>query len=251
MLLAFIVALQFLTIVRVRESLPFDDETLGRSGAFFPVIGLLIGLVVWGFDQGLSAIVPPALRNIFLVIVLVVISRGLHLDGLADSADGLLGSGDRQRSLAIMKDSRIGAFGALALIGVLLAKLRALDLLTDGHRTPALLLSPMFGRWACVVMAYLAPPAREEGLGAMFVRGTQFRTLLIVHLLLLVAGFLFAGLWTALLFLFLGGLTVGFTRYCTRRLGGVTGDTLGAVGELVETAAFCLFAVLDYGGSPH
>jgi adenosylcobinamide-GDP ribazoletransferase len=245
--ITFIVALQFLTIVRVRENLPFDDDTLGRSGAFFPVIGLLIGLVVWGFDQGLSAIVPPALRNIFLVLVLVVISRGLHLDGLADSADGLLGSSDRQQSLAIMKDSRIGAFGTLALIGVLLAKLRALDLLTDGQRTPALLLSPMFGRWACVVMAYLAPPAREEGLGAMFVRGTQFRTLLIVHLLL-TTGFFFAGLWIALLFLLLGGLTVGFTRYCIRRLGGVTGDTLGAIGELVETAAFCLFAVLDCGG---
>jgi adenosylcobinamide-GDP ribazoletransferase len=242
MLSEFLVALQFLTIVRLRNALPFDESSLGRSGVFFPVVGFLLGLAVWGLDILLSLLAPLALANVFLIIALASLSRGFHLDGLADSADGLLGSADRQRSLAIMKDSRIGTFGALTLIGIVVVKLRALDLLSGVERTHALLLSPMFGRWACVVMAYAAPPAREEGLGALFVRGVQFREVMLASVFVLAIGLLIMGFPNLLFFGLLTGLAWGATRYCERRLGGVTGDTMGAIGEVVETAAFCCFA---------
>ncbi|MBI3303124.1 MAG: adenosylcobinamide-GDP ribazoletransferase, partial [Deltaproteobacteria bacterium] len=120
----FLVALQFLTIVRVKKTLPFSEATLGRAGAFFPLVGLLLGAAVWGLDRGLRPFFPAALSSVLLVAALAVLSRGFHLDGLADSADGLLGSRERQRSLAIMKDSTIGTFGALALIVILLLKVR-------------------------------------------------------------------------------------------------------------------------------
>lgn len=241
----FLVALQFLTIVRLRDALPFDEGTLGRSGAFFPLVGFLLGMAAWGLDILFSLLVPLSLANVFLIAALAGLSRGFHLDGLADSADGLLGSADRQRSLTIMKDSRIGTFGTLALIGIVMLKLRALDLLSGVDRTHALLLSPMFGRWACVIMAYAAPPAREEGLGALFVRGVQFREAMLASIFTLMAGFVLVGFLNLLLLGLLSGIMLGTTRYCKRRLGGVTGDTMGAIGEISETAVFCFFALLE------
>lgn len=244
MLTEFFVALQFLTIVRIRTTLPFDDDTLGRAGAYFPIVGVLIGSVVWMLDQSLSLFLPPSLSTIFIVLALIVVSRGLHLDGLADSADGLFGSSDPQRSLTIMKDSRIGVFGALALLSILFVKVRSLDLLGDEGRSAALLIGPLYGRWACVVMAYVAPPAREEGLGAFFVRGVQLRELMLASFFTLGVGCFLIGMQNVVLFGALFALSLSVTRFCIRRLGGVTGDTLGAVGELVETTAFCVLVAL-------
>jgi adenosylcobinamide-GDP ribazoletransferase len=150
-----------------------------------------------------------------------------------------------------MKDSRIGVFGALALLCLILLKIRALDLVLDGARNIALLVCPMFGRWACVVMAYSAPPAREDGLGAFFIRGVQFRELVLASLFTFTVGFFLSGALIFLLFGTLTTLSIGVARYCTRRLGGVTGDTLGAVGELVETAAFCLCSAFLGSSSTH
>lgn len=244
MLVEFLIALQFLTLVRLHRSVPFDEATLGRSGAFFPLVGLLLGVTVWALDRSLFSFFPPSLANVFVVVALAVLTRGLHLDGVADSADGLWGGADPQRRLAIMKDSRLGTFGALALLGVIFMKLRALDVLQSDGRSSALLLSPALGRWACIIMASRGVPAREDGLGALFVRNVQRRELLLASGFTLFTGFCIAGGSTLVLCGVLVGLTVGVTRYCTRRLGGVTGDTLGAVGELVESAAFCLFCLL-------
>ena len=245
MLTEFLVALQFLTVVRLKKTLPFSETTLGRAGAFFPMVGLLLGVAVWGLDRSLSPFLPAPLSSVFLVAVLAVLSGGFHLDGLADSADGLLGSGERQRSLEIMKDSAIGTFGALALIAVVLLKIRSLDLLQGGYRGIALLLGPMLSRWACVVMAYSSRPARAEGLGARFVRGTQFREFGLASVFTLAVVFSLMEVLGLLVFVPLAALILGFTLYCNRRLGGVTGDTLGALGELVETAALCLFVLLE------
>jgi adenosylcobinamide-GDP ribazoletransferase len=240
MLVEFLVALQFLTLIQLRRTVPFDEATLGRSGAFFPLVGFLLGMAVWVLDRGLFSFLPPALANVFVVTSFAVLTRGLHLDGVADSADGLWGGADQQRRLAIMKDSRLGTFGALALFGIMLTKLRALDGLQGIERSNALLLSPMLGRWACIIMATLASSAREDGLGALFVRNVHKRELLLASMFTVFTGLCFVGAKMLLFGVVLAALAVGVTRYCTRRLGGVTGDTLGAVGELVETAALCM-----------
>lgn len=240
-----LIALQFLTIVRVKHDLPFSETALGRASVFFPPIGLLLGLTVWGMDLILRLLIPLPFVNGVIVFALAFLSRGLHLDGLADSVDGLLGSQERERSLEIMKDSAIGTFGALAVIAAVSLKLRALDLLTGSYRGPALLLSPMLGRWACVVMAYSSRPARTEGLGATFVRGVQFREFALASVLTLAIVFASLEVLGLLVFLPLAAIIVVFTLYCHRRLGGVTGDTLGALGEMIETTAFCLFMVLE------
>ncbi|MCS6925532.1 MAG: adenosylcobinamide-GDP ribazoletransferase [Candidatus Binatia bacterium] len=245
MLTELLIALQFLTVVRVRQDLPFSETALGRSGVFFPLIGLALGLIVWGIDIILRPFIPLPFLNVVIVFALAFFSRGLHLDGLADSADGLLGSQDRHRSLEIMKDSAIGTFGVLAVMAAVLLKLRALDLLTGSYRGSALLLSPMLGRWACVVMAYSSRPARAEGLGATFVRGVQFREFALASVFTLALVFASLEVLGLLVFLPLAALILCFTLYCNRRLGGATGDTLGALGEMVETATFCLLMVLE------
>jgi adenosylcobinamide-GDP ribazoletransferase len=166
------------------------------------------------------------------------------VDGLADSADGLFGGHDPERRLAIMKDSRIGTFGTLALLGVILFKVRALDVLTDGMRTAALFLGPTLSRWAYVVMAYRAVPARAEGLGSLLVNGVFFRELVLATGITLSVNVLFGG-GSGLLAMLLTLLwTLVMIFYCTAQLGGVTGDTFGAVGEVVETATFCFYGLL-------
>jgi len=241
----FLIALQFLTIIRLKRTLPFGETDLGRAGVFFPIVGLLIGGILWSLDRGLRLFFPPGLSSVFLVATLAILSRGFHLDGLADSADGLFGSSERQRCLDIMKDSAIGTFGALAVLVVFLLKVRSLDLLQGGYRSMALLLGPMLGRWACVVMAYTSRPARAEGLGAMFVRGTQFREFGLASVITLAVVFSLMEILGLVVFVPLAALILSFTLYCNRRLGGVTGDTLGALGELVETAVWCLFVLLE------
>ena len=245
MLNEFLLALQFLTIIQIKKTLPFDERSFGRSAAFFPLVGAILGTLVWGIDIALQNVCPLALRNLILVAVLAILSRGLHFDGLADSADGLFGSHDREHRLAIMKDSRIGTFGTLALLGVVLFKVRALDLLSGSDRNTALLLGPVLSRWAYVVIAYRAVPARQDGLGVLLVRGVVFRELAVASGVALLVT-LFIGGRNGLIAMALALVfALGIMSYCTARLGGVTGDTFGAVGELVETATFCLFVFLS------
>jgi len=240
----FLLALQFLTIIQITKTLSFDEHTFGRSAAFFPLVGAIIGTIVWGTDRALALVVPSSLQSLMIVALLTILSRGLHVDGLADSADGLLGGHDPERRLAIMKDSCIGTFGVLALLGVVLFKVRALDVLSDGLRTSALFLGPTLSRWAYVVMAYRAVPARAEGLGTLLVHGVFFRELVIAVAITLGVNVLFGGLPGLFAMMLTLLWTFAMISYCTARLGGVTGDTFGAVGEVTETVTFCLYALL-------
>jgi adenosylcobinamide-GDP ribazoletransferase len=235
----FLIALQFLTIFSIRKTLPFDEVGFGRSAAFFPLIGGILGGLVWSLDLFLTPACPSAIRSVLLTAALAIFSRGLHLDGLADSADGFFGGRDRQHRLDIMKDSRIGTFGVLALAGVLLLKVRALDLLVSETRMHALLLAPVLSRWAHVGMAFRSRPARDEGLGALLARNVHWRELLWASTGALVVTLLLTGGPGLLLVVVVVGMTLALTYTSHQRLGGVTGDTFGATGELVETFALC------------
>lgn len=247
MLTNFLTALQFLTIIGIKKDLPFDETALGRSAIFFPLIGLLIGALVWGADCLLRPLLPTTILSIILVGLLAALSRGFHLDGVADSADGLFGSSDR--SPVLMKDGPLGTSGALALFFILTFKVCALDLLLGGYRDIALLLGPMLGRWACVVVAYSSRPARDGGLGTLFVQSVQFNEFALSSLIALGVLFTLIEIVGIALVLPLGGLIIGFTLFCNRRLGGVTEANWGAAGELVETAALCLFVLIAGGGT--
>lgn len=248
MLTEFLLALQFLTIVRTKNSAARPDSaSFGRAGAFFPLIGLVLGGLVWAADGLLRPLVPLAFMNGLLILLLLGLSHGNFtlMNGLADSADGLLSTDGRDQRIARMHAQTIGGWGVLAILVVIFLKLQAFEVLYGGYRSAALLLAPMLGRWACVVMAYSSRPARNEGIGALLVQGVEFRefglssvfTLIVVLTLVEVGGLL--------IFLGLAVVMIGWILYCNHRFDGVTGDLISGLGEIVETATFCLFAVFE------
>lgn len=242
MLTNFLTALHFLTIIRTKRELPFDATVCGRSAVFFPLIGLLIGALVWGVDWLLRPVLPTTLLSIMLVGLLAVMSRGVHLDGVVKSAEALFGGADPARRAPAR-----GPLGVLVLFFILACKVCALDLLLGGYRDIALFLGPMLGRWACVVMAYSSRPAQTEGPSTTFVDGVQFNEFALSSLIALGVLFTLIEIVGIALVLPLGGLIIGFTLFCNHRLGGVAGDHWNALAELVETAAFCLFVLLAGG----
>jgi len=229
-------ALTFLTKLPWPWRGPADETALARSLFWFPWVGAALGLSFWGAWAGLQRILPaPAAAGLFLALT-VWITGGLHLDGLADTADGLGGGRTPETALRIMKDSRVGAFGVISLILALILKFSLfLSLPTKAGGTTVLLLYPVVSRWSMVLLAYLSPYARAEGgLGQAMTLGVSPKVLAGASFSAGALSFLILGLpglgllGAAAALVWLGSL------YCQRRLGGITGDILGATNEVVE-----------------
>lgn len=239
-LLLALAALEFLTPIPLRGGDRLDPATIGRSSALFPAVGLLLGLMLVGLDRGLSHVLPAGPVAALLVVALAILSGGLHLDGLADSADGLFGGRTPERRLEIMRDSRIGSFGALTLGLIVLLQWSALVSLVSPWRTPALLLFPVLGRCALVVALAAFRYARPQGLGVLFRRHVwpwpapvAIASSLVIAVLLFGGGGAFIGVVAILFALALGAAI-------SARLGGLTGDTYGALCELTQILVLLL-----------
>jgi adenosylcobinamide-GDP ribazoletransferase len=227
-----LVACRYLTTLPVPPGAGAGD--LGRAAAWFPVVGLALGGVLAGGAALLERVVPAAVAAVLVVAAWALLTGGLHLDGLADAADGLGGGWSREEALAIMRDARIGAYGVTAIVLTLAAKLAALATLPPGTAWRGLIVAPVVARLGPVVLAWLCPPARGEGAGHAFALTVGASA---------VAGAGGVAAATALLLLgsaggaLLGGAAVGaglFAAYLRRRLGGLTGDCLGAYVEIAE-----------------
>jgi len=232
-------SLGFLTV------LPVARRPLGlpASGyALFPLVGLLLGGLLLGLDWLLSPALPPVARSALVVAALAGLTGALHLDGLADTADGLLAHADRSQRLRIMADPHNGAFGFVAVAVVLLLKWAALIPLEGWLRGGALLLAPALARGGILLPLSLFPPAREEGMGAAVARALRPRQALLG--LGLTAALSLAIFWPFGALLALAALAVawGLGRLATARLGGTTGDVLGAAIELAEATVLLLCA---------
>ncbi|XHR30773.1 MAG: adenosylcobinamide-GDP ribazoletransferase [Chthoniobacteraceae bacterium] len=229
-----IAALQFLTICPGVARIACDEREIGRSTPWFPVVGLLIGLLVAYLDRGLGLIFPPLLSSAIAVVALAAASGGLHADGLADTADGFLSSRPRERMLEIMRDSRTGAMGVLAIVCVLILKVAALASVPAGMRFATLLLMPLAGRCSMVFQMQWLPYARSGGLCSVFVQNRRRSDAVLALAFLVAGGWLIGGafgLCTAGIVLVGTGL---FSLWSRGKIGGFTGDTLGAGCELTE-----------------
>jgi len=234
----FLAMLQFLTRIPVNERWcdGVDLKDYSRGIVCFPLVGLVMGLLTalvwWTVMPHVGALVAA----IAVVIAHIMLTGGLHLDGLADSCDGLFSVCSRERILEIMRDSRIGTNGALALIvAVVLRTALIYQMSADGLPVLALLIvTPVVGRGMMAVMMYRQAYARESGMGNLFIgkisEGRFGVTLLLMAALVLFIGGLSSlfALLVTLLFVF------GFRRFVASRIGGQTGDTLGAACELSE-----------------
>ncbi len=241
-MLPLLIAVQFLTSVPVRlPGMPSPQE-LGRSLLWYPLVGLLIGLLLYGLDALLSG-APPLLHAALLLAAWVALSGALHLDGLADSADAWLGGfGDRERTLTIMKDPRSGPIAVVTVVLVLLLKFAALVALVEQQHASALLLAPWLARGLLPLLFMTTPYVRAGGLGQALAEHLPRQRLPLVLALHALAMLLFGG--SALLMLVAGLLLfVWLRRRMLQRLGGTTGDTAGAMVELVECAGLVLIAL--------
>jgi adenosylcobinamide-GDP ribazoletransferase len=235
MIRTFPLALTFLTICpwpRLPLAAPRD---LARSMFWFPWVGAILGLLYWGAFKVLVNVVPVMVASALLLSLTVITTRGLHLDGLADTLDGLGGGGGPETRLAIMKDSRLGAFGAVGLILALILKGAFFLGIAETGRETALILFPVLSRWGMVLLAALSPYARPEGgLGQAMTEGVSANLAAGATLSALVLAVVIFGLRGAALMAGLGIIVLVSSRYFSQKLGGITGDVLGAVNELGE-----------------
>jgi len=231
-------AVAFLTAIPVRMAA--DAADVGRATALFPLVGGALGALAAGVAALLGRALPSPLTAALVVALGAALTRALHLDGLADTVDGLGGGRDRAHALAIMKDHSVGAFGATALVLLLLVKVAAVQaLLERGGGLAWLPVAGALSRWIAVPLARL-PSARPSGLGGAIAPHVGrlevgIATALALGLALLLAGWRGAAVSAAV-----AALGVAGAALCMRRLGGVTGDTLGAAVELAEGLALVL-----------
>ncbi len=270
LLRSFLAALTFLTLVPAGGGRMFTQREISVSRGFYPLVGLLIGVLLVALERGasqllslpLTAVAPLTaaapftagpLTAAILLLALMVITRGLHFDGFMDVCDGLFGGYTRERRLEIMRDSHVGSFAVAGGTALLLLKYGALVSLlsySGAGKLWALLLFPLLSRWSMVILLQAFPYVREVGLGSPF-HGEGGKPWIAVGFALLV---------TAGVSIFLGGIggaailigvsllaaLVGWTM--TRILGGLTGDIYGATNELVEaTVLITAVAMLPYG----
>jgi adenosylcobinamide-GDP ribazoletransferase len=233
----FIVALAFLTRLPARAG-EVSAQELARALAAFPAVGLVLGLLQWGAAWLLGRTRATELAAIVLVALHALATGALHLDGVADVCDGLSGGrGDRARTLAIMRDSRIGAHGAVALVLVLLAKVALVRRVLAAAAPWALCAAPIAARFAVVPLMLWFPYAREEGLGSAFSAHAGRRELARATLVALacLAPFGARALVPALCAL---GSALAWALFMKHKLGGLTGDVYGAAIELAELVFF-------------
>lgn len=237
---ALLIALQFLTILPVRLQGEFSAQDMGRSLLFYPLVGLLIGIVLSLLGWSLTSQLPMV-SAILVLTVWVILTGALHLDGLADSADAWLGGiGDKAKTLSIMKDPAAGPIAVVMIVLVLLIKFVMLTVLLSQQNWWALIWSVILARTALPLLFLTTDYVRPHGLGSILKQQQSAlhtrRLMLIIGVLALLSIGLFTLLFGLLVFLLL--------RYLMeRRLNGFTGDTAGAMVELLE-AALLIFFVL-------
>lgn len=232
----------FLTVIPTPH-VTLSPSTAGRSLAPFPLIGALLGGLLGIGGIWLDPHLPAEPIAVLLLAAGALITGGLHLDGLMDTADGLGGGRTPEQRLAIMRDSRLGAFGALAGGLVLLGQFACLSELSGYSRLVALVVAGAMSRWAIVLSLAIFPAARPSGLGATFQQGAT-RTVIRISTLFIVLCALAGGQLGIMALAASGGVAVICGLLLTRRLGGLSGDSYGAIAVIVETLVLFIAVAL-------
>lgn len=240
-----LIALQFLTRIPVKSNVRWDEKNTALSILYYPLVGLIIGFVLW-FSAVLLDGLAPMLGAVVVLLLWVLITGGLHLDGLADSADAWAGGyADKQRSLDIMKDPAAGPFAVVVLVLLLLLKYITLLTIIENQQFWLLCIAPVLGRLSVIVLFITTPYVREQGLGSKMAEhlNRKFGYSVIIFTLLL-AGILLPA--TMVMIILSSTFAVlYFLRYLMmQRLQGMTGDTIGATVEVIEAVSLFVLAVL-------
>lgn len=241
----FLTALQFLTLIRLDRS-QADAKALAASTIYFPLVGALLGLMLICLNEALSLVFPSGITSVMLVAGLAILTGGLHLDGLADTFDALAAGKDREKKLNIMRDSHKGTFGVLALVVVILLKAGLVSSLPTGFKNLGLFLMTMVSRYSFDLSFFTSSYAREAGKAKVFFEGANARAFFISSLVTLVLIVLTRRPMVGLAVLFLSAIfTLAINKRIKKAIGGLTGDTLGALCELNEVCSLLLIFVIS------
>lgn len=240
----FLAAVQFLTVIPLHRDV--TQKELGRSLVYFPLVGLGIGAVLFGLDRLFILFLPAAVGSALLLVVLVLLTGANHLDGFIDTCDGMAAGRSPQERLDIMCDSRVGGFGVVGACCLLLVKYVSLLFLPGAYRMAGLLLMPVLGRWAMVYAIFAYPSARKTGMGQTFKEQTDRWKMIIATLIAIAISVALMKLWGLALMAAIWLSVLVLASFLKGRLGGLTGDTYGALNEVVEV--FVLILVPLVGG---
>jgi adenosylcobinamide-GDP ribazoletransferase len=245
---AFLSAVKFLTIIPFKGA--HEERNLPEAMIFFPVVGLLLGLVMAGLNNFMMTLgFDSLIASVLLIIFLIMATGALHLDGLADTSDAMFSlNNDREELLRIMRDHHIGVMGVLSLISVILLKVSLIASLSSSVKALSLILMCVLGRWSMVFSMFLFPYARREGKAGAFIQGINgriFATAAVITLIL--AGAILKTMGLAI-FAAVTITAYAFGGFVSKRIKGITGDTLGAVSELSEAAVLFIVYFIEKGG---
>jgi adenosylcobinamide-GDP ribazoletransferase len=233
MMTDFTLAWQLLTVIPLPLN-PKESNSPGRSVAYYPLIGLVLGGILAGTGWLLYPFLPAGLTAALLLALWAGLTGLLHLDGFMDSCDGLLPPRDPARRLEIMKDSRVGAFGVVGVMLLLLIKFNGLAALSDDYRIPALVTIPVLARWGITWVMTRYPPARQEGMGVFFGAGLGRWQVGAASATAVIVAFVMMG-WLGLALIVAAWITATLIAWLAMaRISGLTGDVYGAICEVCE-----------------
>ena len=240
----FLAALQFLTIIRIPWRREVQPEELGRSAGYFPVVGLIIGLILAGLNWLYGLILPSSVANALLIVSLVILSGALHLDGFVDTCDGIAGHKPVEARWKVMHDSRAGGFGIVGVVLLLLVKYVSLNSIPEPLLMMTLVLMPVLSRWAMTYAIFIYPYARPSGLGKVFKQGTSWPRFTMATLIAVAVTVILGQLVGLAIMFLIWVITVVMAAYFKSKFSGLTGDTYGAINEVAEVSVLILISLL-------
>lgn len=243
----FLLAAQFLTALPIKIKKRPVESDFGRSILYFPVVGTILGLILGLLYYILKIPFQHIIVCASLIAFEIIITGGIHIDGFCDTVDGLCSSRKKETILEVMRDSRVGAFGVMGLIALLLIKFSALLSLPQKLFTDSLIAMTTLSRWSMVISCRFFPYAREkEGKAKQFVgNATNMHVFLTTVFIILLSVFLLGIWWSAVIIVFVVMFTIIFNSFIKKKIDGITGDTLGALNEIVEVLVILLIVLIS------
>ncbi|MGH4123071.1 MAG: adenosylcobinamide-GDP ribazoletransferase [Clostridium sp.] len=243
----FLLFFQFFTRIPININLKCEKQNFRRGAIFFPVVGLFIGIVQWLVYYILIKALPINITSVFVVIIPIVITGGLHVDGLGDTCDGFFSlKGDKDKIIEVMKDSRVGTYASIAIVFDMLARYAAVFTIIELNLPLILIATPIIARFSVVFLSFIGKNAKEKGSGNIFIGNIDVKRIGITGITTIILVTLLIGFNKSVILIASGLiLTLLFNKFCESKITGLTGDSLGANNELVEILTMILFVAMN------
>lgn len=237
-----ILLIQFLTRIPININLDVTREDLSKAVIYFPIVGYIIGGILSLTYLSLNDSIDQLILVFLIVMIQVIVTGGLHIDGLSDTFDGIYSGREKREILEIMKDPNVGTFGVLSIFFTIILKFLLLYKITS-QVFWILLLMPVFSRFCVILASYKGSYPRKKGLGNLFIEQVSLKQLIIGLVFTIIPIYFVQPIYLGLLFNIL--FTVWFIRLVSKKIDGITGDTLGAVVELNEVVFLLVIYLME------